>query len=295
MKAQEPTGFFQDRRTLDINADLLKSNILNDHLLTCIKTKQIIEINLKKIDIIDLSINRLVTEDFCTTNRIFLNMNFNSSNLFEEFNSLNTLIFKCCQIKSISFDILDCLSSNLTVLDLYGACKSVGYLKLISKLKNLIKLDLGSNEISILESTTFDHMIKLEHLKLRANTLKCIKKKCFKNLTNLKLIDLSVNQLAHLPEDLFQYNTKLEVIMLSNNRLEKLQYQFNNLKELKTLSLACNRFKSIDKNVFKNFKKLELLSLAGNEIKNLNGIDFKDLNINCKIYLEFDKELNRNI
>ena len=294
MKAQEPTGFFQDRRTLDINADLLKSNILNDHLLTCIKTKQIIEINLKKIDIIDLSINRSVTEDFCTTKHIHLNMHLNTPNLFEEFNSLNTLIFSCCQIKSISYDILDCLSSNLTELDLYGSCKDVGYLKLIRKLKNLVKLDLGCNDISILESTTFDHMIKLENLKLRVNSIKFIKKKCFKNLTNLKLIDLSANELEHLPEDLFQYNTKLEVIILAHNRLEKLN-KFNDLKELKTLCLSYNRFKCIDTNVFKNFKKLESLSLAGNEIKNLKGNDFRDLNINCKIYLEFDKELNRNI
>ena len=148
MKAPEPTGFFQSTRTLDINADLLKSNILNDHIMTNIKTNQIIEIDLKMIEMINLSINREKS-----TKYIHLDMSFNTPNLFEEFNSLKILNFSFCQIKSISFDILDCLSSNLTELNLCGSCKKVGYLKLISKLENLIKLITSKINRLVIKST----------------------------------------------------------------------------------------------------------------------------------------------
>lgn len=280
---------------MEMNVDLLKSDILYDYLSTNIKKKQILEISLKNIEMINFTVNRTLSEH---GKYIFFNVNLQTPNLFEEFNSIHTLNFTVRPIKIVSFDILDCLSSNLTNLCLYGSCKNNENLKIISKLFNLVELDIGANDIrkDFLESNPFDHMIKLENLKLSVNFMKCMNVRCLKNLTKLKSIDLSVNKLEDLPDNLFQFNTKLEVILLEINQIKKInQNQFSSLRELKNLCLAFNRLESIDLSAFKNLNKLESLFLYGNKLTNIDGNLFKDLNTECKIYLECNVEFNRNI
>ena len=271
---------------MQLDKYLLKLHVLNENLIKSIKTNLIIETKLTTVEMIDLNFQNNNYKIPWQYEK--LSIIIDTNDLFDELNSLHSLKINFCKINRIPLDTFDCLSSNLRVLELRG-CYNNQFdpdLQIISKLNNLIKLDISGSYFNV-EKNPFDHMNKLEILKLNRCSLRYLTSSCFKNLTNLRSIELEFNRLEKLPEDLFKYNTKLESILLSWNYLKILnKNQFSNLKELKELHLECNALSQINKDTFINLDKLELLFLSDNNIKHLNGDEFDNLKSNCKIYLE---------
>lgn len=174
---------------------------------------------------------------------------------------------------------------------------------------------MQSNNISLIQSSAFSYLNKLNDLYLSFNPVDSLHLKTVVNLyldncnlrqltidqpdrletlnlnlnfivdkssigldlyVNLKNLNLANNNLTSL--DLFS-NEKLTQLTLSQNYLESIE--FPDLSSITNLDLSSNRFTHINKNLFSNLKKLENLDLASNLIEKIESKSF-DSNRNLK-------------
>lgn len=139
--------------------------------------------------------------------------------------------------------------------------------KILSKLKEIDRLDLSSNKFELNSSffSMLNDCIKLVSVNLSKSNLISIQQDYFKNLINLEMLDLSFNRLSFVQDNCFSSLGKLKVLKLNNNRLESLSFNaFNGLGNLKQLMLGYNRLQTLDSRVFWHFKNLKLLDLSFN-------------------------------
>ncbi|KAB7506677.1 Adhesion G protein-coupled receptor A2 [Armadillidium nasatum] len=107
------------------------------------------------------------------------------------------------------------------------------------KNKNLTEinedLDISSNAIKIIESSTFENInISVLALNLRNNLINTIDEDTFYLIPTLVRLDLSYNQISVLPDGLFDEVGHLQHLDLSFNPIKELEETlFMNLKNLK--------------------------------------------------------------
>lgn len=207
----------------------------------------------------------------------------------------------------INLEYLD-LSGNL----LYDISNWIGSL---TELKTLI---LSTNDITVINHLTFQHLHLLEIIDLSSNRLNHIYSEAFLNLHNLKLLNLSHNHLKTIPSALKLL--KLEILDLSFNSIRiinKDDFCFPVTKEIilkgnklmlidsqafcqfitQSLDISFNEdLKYIDRNAWINATSLMRLNLIGSKLSaledNLLGsapnlkeifIDDKPLNCDCGV------------
>lgn len=141
------------------------------------------------------------------------------------------------------------------------------------RLKNLIILNLASNNITHLEKSSFKYLFNLERLVLKNNRLAgCLDQTPFlSRLKTLKRLNLASNYISCLPE--FDNFEKLRYLDLSNNLIENITSKtFSNLNRLYVLDLNNNRIKNIHFDAFRTHEALFYLRLKNNYIDSIPSI-----------------------
>ncbi|WKY15918.1 hypothetical protein Q1695_000972 [Nippostrongylus brasiliensis] len=89
----------------------------------------------------------------------------------------------------------------------------------ISRLTNLIKLDMSHNRIESIEDGTFANLTKLSTLILSYNKLRCIQPRAFAGLLSLRILSLHGNDISVLPETAFENLGNITHIAVGSNSL----------------------------------------------------------------------------
>lgn len=157
----------------------------------------------------------------------------------------------------------------------------------------LESLNLRSNHVGEINSTTFQRFKRLDYLYLDDTNLTIVGPDAFKHLWSLKHLDLSNNNLKHvdpllfstLPVDIVLRNIQVENILetikllpssvisldISSNYIGKLKAEpFDRLPNLKDLYLRNTSLFEIETEAFQLFNKMVWLGLAHNSFKQIN-------------------------
>ncbi len=114
------------------------------------------------------------------------------------------------------------------------------------------ELHLFNRNLTQLNSFTYNE--HLETINLNHNQITVIQSDTFSHLINLKYLSLSNNQIQNLSQ--LNGLEKLETLFIDYNQLEKIvAYTFTNLINLKELYLNNNKLIHINKLAFYNLKK----------------------------------------
>ena len=131
---------------------------------------------------------------------------------------------------------------SLKVLHLDGNKLNFVYEKAFEGLHGLIRLDLGSNEVSHMPDGVFHGLKNVTYVRLSDNQLQYLWKKTFLGLQSLNQLHLSKNNLTSLPRGAFSHFTKLRHLLLDENHLHTVQ-KCTIPRKIKTLSLVGNPLK----------------------------------------------------
>jgi len=142
----------------------------------------------------------------------------------------------------------------------------------VGKLPSLSHLDLSSNYLTRIRPGTFGQPSRnILTLNLASNQLSYLDQNVFEHLTGLVELNLSDNLLQTLPRGLFEHLASLRVLKLAWNSLKTLSfYSFVGVPLLNDLDLSNNQLKAIHADSFKSVKKLIDLDLSDNRLEALN-------------------------
>lgn len=142
----------------------------------------------------------------------------------------------------------------------------------LSNLKNLLVVEIVSNNFNSIPLDTFKGALSVTNLKLNGNFLSELPKELFQDLKKLQVLELVNNTLSQLHQDIFDRSYELQVLDLSDNHFQEFPKSIVNIRQLKKLNLKNNFIKSISS--IKNLKQLlhlEELNLSHNKLNNING------------------------
>ena len=109
---------------------------------------------------------------------------------------------------------------------------------------NLIVLTLHGNQLTLLDSSTFDGLRKLQELNLSRNQLILLKVTSVVNATlpSLQTLDLSSNRLQAIPRNISMFSPNLQVLNLSHNSITSawIDPSYKTLGSLEKLDLTGN-------------------------------------------------------
>lgn len=113
---------------------------------------------------------------------------------------------------------------------------------LFNGMNSLMLLDLSRNKIIELKSDIFEGSQHLEELNFHENKISSIESRAFAGLSNLKNLDLSKNEISVIFKNSFIHNSNIEILDLHSNIINLLYYKaFSGLNHLKKLNLADNK------------------------------------------------------
>ena len=131
-------------------------------------------------------------------------------------------------------------------------------------------INLGFNDIEILEPGTFDGVTGLEGLNLSVNHIKAFQDGFFKNLTDLKSLNIASNRIREIDGDMLRGLSSLQWLYLYGNSLASLDADiFDGLTSLQEIHLHRNSLASLDEDLFDGLTGLRSLDLSYNELSGL--------------------------
>ncbi len=139
-------------------------------------------------------------------------------------------------------------------------------------------INLGFNDIEILEPGTFDGVTGLEGLNLSVNHIKAFQDGFFKNLTDLKSLNIASNRIREIDGDMLRGLSSLQWLYLYGNSLASLDADiFDGLTSLQEIHLHRNSLASLDEDLFDGLTGLRSLDLSYNELSGLPADIFDGL------------------
>ncbi|XP_046828939.1 carboxypeptidase N subunit 2-like isoform X3 [Vespa crabro] len=178
---------------------------------------------------------------------------------------------------------------------------------------DILKLDLGSNQMTALHRDTFLDMTQLNQLDLSGNYIEHLPLNLFFSLhsavhlrisknflrelhqnqfvkISLEELNLRGNLLTEIPDNLFSSLERLLTLELSSNRLTHIRpLAFDGLAALKELLLGQNYIKTLTPGLFDSVNSLERLVLYANSIEVLSKSTFRGLNNLTSLYLHSNR------
>lgn len=131
----------------------------------------------------------------------------------------------------------------------------------INNFKNLVKLQLASNQITFVLSEIFQ-LAKIEHIDLSFNTISALPEALLGHVSpSLAVLDLSNNQLTTLPA--YFEGSGIQQLNLSHNLLREVPRCVCGMRQLKTLDLSKNIEITHIPYELGGLRQLEILSVAG--------------------------------
>ena len=89
----------------------------------------------------------------------------------------------------------------------------------INQLRDLTRLDLSNNQISILTNNIFANLSELQTLILSYNKLQCIQAEAFRGLRKLRVLSLHGNDISMIPDGSFTDLVSISHIAMGANPL----------------------------------------------------------------------------
>ncbi|XP_075436478.1 uncharacterized protein LOC142473178 isoform X2 [Ascaphus truei] len=133
-------------------------------------------------------------------------------------------------------------------------------------------LDLRQNNLSRLDSGSFQALWSLRILLLSDNRIETISPRSFRSLGFLERLDLSDNLLALLPLDFSSGLGSLRELRVPSNRLTSLSYEsLRQLESLEKLDLSRNFLGYVEQGAFRGLSRLRHLHLQSNLLDGVRG------------------------
>jgi Leucine-rich repeat (LRR) protein len=89
----------------------------------------------------------------------------------------------------------------------------------MNQMRDLTRLDLSNNQISILPNNIFSNLSNLQTLILSYNKLQCIQSEAFRGLKSLRVLSLHGNDISQIPDGSFKDLNAISHIALGANPL----------------------------------------------------------------------------
>uniref|UniRef100_H2XMU3 LRRNT domain-containing protein n=1 Tax=Ciona intestinalis TaxID=7719 RepID=H2XMU3_CIOIN len=155
---------------------------------------------------------------------------------------------------------------NLRVLDLSN--NRIAYVTpaLFSSLRNLMRLHLHGNSLTIFSLHFVVYSPYLKELTLQNNEIANLANDSFTTLGNLRSLNLSRNRISHIDSGAFAGLLNLEILDLSDNRLTVFDGSILNSPQLNTLILSNNFLVRLSFNP--NAASITNLDIRNNRIQN---------------------------
>lgn len=177
------------------------------------------------------------------------------------------------------------------ILNLQFLLSTTGYSK--EQLTTLTRLDLQNSQLETIDGKVFETCSNLTALSLRDNRLALIDSNTFNQLLKLTDLDLANNQIETIDVQLFERCSYLTGLDLSSNKLTRIDGNtFKILNQLTKVDLSCNKLEAIDEKLFEACLKLEEIYLHDNQIKDVKRKTFEYELKSIKIISIYENQIN---
>ncbi|XP_058053412.1 toll-like receptor Tollo [Anopheles bellator] len=139
----------------------------------------------------------------------------------------------------------------------------------MKSLKFLQSLDVGKNQISEINNSSFEGLEELMGLRLVDNQIREIARDTFFALSTIHVLNLASNRIRHIDQSAFSSNPTLRAIRLDANELEDISGVFTSLPALVYLNISDNRIAWFDYSHYPH--SLEWLDIHKNNISELGN------------------------
>ena len=152
------------------------------------------------------------------------------------------------------------------------------------------KLDLGNNNISVIEYTIIKTFPNISTLYLPYNKIKSLNKSDEVIITKIKILDLGRNIIEHVEEGALNNFKQLQHLYLHHNRIKDLPEDiFLHLDHLTMIDLRNNKLPTLKYNWFSGLLRLQKLELSHNSIEKLDPQSFEWQPSLCKLNVSGNK------
>lgn len=163
-------------------------------------------------------------------------------------------------------------------------------------LKNLKKLELEQNQLSIIRRDFLVGMDKLEELYLGQNGIHSIEDGSFDH-ANLIFLDLSRNNLTTLSDSVFSKCPKMRAVEIGHNQLTHIGQSMYSLQHVTLIGLSFNHIEDIDLAEFSKMPRLKslLLESSGFSFVSTSGVSSDQSNNTALELLNIEKNNLTNL
>lgn len=136
------------------------------------------------------------------------------------------------------------ISTNFSITHLYLGNNNVTSMDRVSKLNNLIELDLSFNKLGRLEMTSLSNLTHLSYLNLESTGITNIEYGTFSHQTRLITLDIAYNQLKEIDFSMFASLSELQSLYIDGNNLTSLDFiqLFDTFPKLGVIGMQDNQF-----------------------------------------------------
>lgn len=148
---------------------------------------------------------------------------------------------------------------------------------------DLERLDIACNNLTTIDSTFFQNLIKIQHFFASYNFIEHLNSEIFQNLKYLQLVDLSYNRLESIENGTF-LNLNLFLLNLEGNLLIEFDFQYLIIEHI---NLSRNQLVSVlvnGKNITKLFLNDNKISRLDLEIRTLQELAINNNDRNIQIH-----------
>ncbi|XP_018576955.1 protein artichoke [Anoplophora glabripennis] len=143
---------------------------------------------------------------------------------------------------------------------------------------NITKLDMSYNRLSVLAKRAFDETTYATELQLSYNLFENMTQIPLQNMTGIKILNISHNAITSVPKKTFPKLYELHTIDMSYNNLTDIfNSVFQTLFSLRTLDLSHNNLESVKPRTFGAVPTLLRLDLSYNNLKSVARSGFTRL------------------
>ncbi|XP_012942522.1 leucine-rich repeats and immunoglobulin-like domains protein 2 [Aplysia californica] len=140
----------------------------------------------------------------------------------------------------------------------------------MSRMPELLTLDLSNNYILSIENGSFHVGSKLTHLNMNGNQIAALDIGCMSNLTFLETLKMNKNKVMELPQEVFSGLSSLKTLELMRNKIKVIKgLTFQGLKELQSLKLKRNSISVLKDGAFWGLSNIVNLHMDHNDITNI--------------------------
>lgn len=160
----------------------------------------------------------------------------------------------------------ECACTGLTI-----ECSNRGLVHVPRNIpRNVERLDLQGNNLTVIRRSDFEGMKKLRILQLLDNQIHTVERGAFHDLVSMERMRLNNNQLRTLPEMLFGNMPKLYRLDISHNKLTVIgRKTLRGSPLLKNLQIDNNELTCVDDGAIRGLKDMEILTLNANNLTTL--------------------------